>query len=73
MIEEFKGKMLQWYMETCDVVPKEYDERFTFEFLENNMTSVGVSKVVIRLLAFYLRMTGKSASRFIADMRRKNS
>ena len=63
--------LLDWYMRSCDLVPVTPDDRFTFEFLENNMTALGVPKVASKLLKLRLRLSGKSAGQFANEMRRK--
>ena len=70
-IAEFKEELLKWYMSTCDIVPIDDDERFTFEFLENNMTAVGVPKFVSKCLTLWLKLTGKTAGSFVDGLRKK--
>ena len=48
-IEAMKEKLLYWYMETCDIVPNEHDERYPREFTQNNIASVGVPGIIARL------------------------
>lgn len=48
IIENMKEKMLLWYMKNCDIVPQSYDDRFTAEFLQNNIASVGVPLFVAK-------------------------
>lgn len=66
-----KRQLLDWYMETCDVVPTGLDERFTFEFLKNNMKAMGMPSIVCVLLKVYLKLSGKTVGQFIDGMRRK--
>lgn len=70
-IQEMKNQLLEWYMETCDVVPLKRDERFTFEFLQNNMAAVGLPAIVSKAIKLYLKISSKTVGEFIEQMRRK--
>ena len=70
-ITEMKEELLLWYMKTCDIVPESYDDRFTDEFLENNIASVGIPLFVGKLATGIISLTGKTTSQFIDMVRRK--
>ena len=70
-IAAHKEAMLDWYMRTCDLVPQSPDDRFTFEFLENNMTAMGIPKAASKAIKLWLRLRGESAGQFADKMRRK--
>lgn len=70
-IRELQDMEREWYMATCDVVPRKLDERFTKEFLQNNLKAVGMPSIVGRMLSLYLKLAGKSPSQFIDQMRHK--
>lgn len=63
--------MLNWYQQTCDSVPKSFDDRFTNEFLENNIASVGVPLPIAKCVTGAMSLTGKTASQFIDWIRGK--
>ena len=71
IITEMKEELLLWYMKTCDIVPKTYDDRFTDEFLENNIASVGIPLFVGKLATGVISLTGKTTSQFIDMVKRK--
>ena len=71
VIRKMKEELLGWYMKTCDIVPKEYDERFTAEFLQNNIASVGVPLILAKAATGLLSLTGKKTSRIINGVRKK--
>ena len=71
-IARHRENMLEWYMRTCDLVPQRQDDRFTFEFLENNMTAVGVPKLTSKCLCLWLKFTGRTAGSFVSTMRKKS-
>ena len=71
MIAELKEKMLLWYMKTCDLVPREYDERFTPEFLQNNIASAGVPLFLAKAVTGVLSLSGKPLSQVINALRKK--
>ncbi|MBR2731258.1 MAG: hypothetical protein IKD72_04640, partial [Clostridia bacterium] len=62
---------LYWYMKTCDIVPKEYDERFTPEFLQNNIASAGVPLFLAKAATAALSLTGKPLSQVVNAIRKK--
>jgi arylsulfatase A-like enzyme len=70
-IAKHKEYMLEWYMRTCDLVPKKPDDRFTVEFLQNNMTALGMPKIVGRMIKLWLKISGKTAGQFADQMRKK--
>lgn len=71
IIKEMQGEMLNWYQRTCDSVPKQYDDRFTHEFLENNIASVGVPLFVAKCVTGAISLTGKTPTQFINWIREK--
>ncbi|MDR3293086.1 MAG: sulfatase-like hydrolase/transferase [Clostridiales bacterium] len=71
-IETMRAQLLDWYFLTCDTVPKKTDERFMKEFLQNNVTSIGLPRIAGRALTFFLRVTGQTISGFSDKMRRKH-
>lgn len=71
-ISQHKEYLLEWYMRTCDLVPKKMDDRFTAEFLENNMTARGVPKFVSKGLRLWLKLTGRTANSFMSAMMKKH-
>ena len=71
-IARHRAYMLDWYMQTCDLVPKEPDDRFSFEFLENNMASMGIPKAATGVLKLWLKLKGKTAGQFADFMRKKS-
>ena len=64
-------QMLDWYMETCDIVPHKEDERFTIEFLTNNMIATGKPRILGKILDLYFRLSGKTIGEFIDSIRIK--
>ena len=70
-IEKMQKELLLWYMKTCDIVPKEYDDRFTKEFMQNNIASVGVPLIFAKAATGLLSLTGKTSSRIINSVRKK--
>ncbi len=71
VIEKMKEELLLWYMKTCDTVPQSYDDRFTAEFLQNNIASVGVPLFVAKAVTGAISITGKTPSEFINYIRKK--
>ncbi|MCR5781942.1 MAG: hypothetical protein K6G90_04305, partial [Clostridia bacterium] len=71
IIEKMKEELLLWYMKTCDIVPQSYDDRFTAEFLQNNIASVGVPLFVAKAVTGAVALTGKTPSQFINAIRKK--
>ncbi|MGM9602837.1 MAG: sulfatase-like hydrolase/transferase [Faecousia sp.] len=67
-----KENLMDWYMETCDIVPQIPDSRFTAEFLLNNMSAAGQPPLVGKILLLYLRLSGKTPSQFIDQIRKKS-
>jgi len=71
IIEKMKEELLLWYMKTCDIVPEGYDDRFTAEFLQNNIASVGVPLFIAKAVTGVISLTGKTPSQFINAIRKK--
>lgn len=71
IIAKMKEEMLLWYMKTCDIVPQKQDDRFTDEFLENNIASVGVPLFLAKIATGAISLTGKTTSQFIDSVKRK--
>lgn len=71
VIKSLRDEMLNWYQRTCDSVPTKFDERFTKEFLENNIASVGVPMPIVKLFTGAIALTGKTPSQFVDGLRRK--
>ncbi|MBQ5904449.1 MAG: sulfatase-like hydrolase/transferase, partial [Clostridia bacterium] len=65
IIAKMKEELLLWYMKTCDTVPQKYDDRFTDEFLQNNIASVGVPLIFARIATGAISLTGKTTAQFI--------
>ncbi len=63
--EAFDKKLLQWFFETSDSVPKKLDERFPIEFITNMAHSYGAPKAVTVPLKGLMRLIGFKISRFI--------
>lgn len=70
IVEELKKQMLDWYVQTCDSVPTRYDDRFTDEFLANNIASIGVPMPIVKAFTSMLTMTGKTATQAIDGLRK---
>lgn len=47
-IVEMKEALLEWYQETCDVVPFDIDQRFSDDYMVNLMSSFGVPSDYLR-------------------------
>lgn len=58
-------------MRTCDIVPQSYDERFTAEFLQNNIASAGVPMFLAKAATAAMTLTGKPLSQVINAIRKK--
>ena len=58
-------------MRTCDIVPQSYDERFTAEFLQNNIASAGVPMFLAKAATAAMTLTGKPRSQVINAIRKK--
>jgi hypothetical protein len=71
VIEKMQKELLLWYMKTCDIVPKDYDERFTAEFLQNNIASAGVPLFIAKTVTGILSLSGKPLSQVINSLRKK--
>ena len=71
IITKMREELLLWYMRTCDIVPQTYDDRFTAEFLQNNIASVGVPLFVAKAATGLISLTGKTPSQFIGALRKK--
>ena len=71
VIDKMKEELLLWYMKTCDIVPQEFDERFTEEFLQNNIASAGVPLFVAKAVTGVLSLSGKPLSQVINTLRKK--
>ena len=65
IIAKMKEELLLWYMKTCDTVPQKYDDRFTDEFLQNNIASVGVPLIFAKIATGAISLTGKTTAQFI--------
>lgn len=71
VIAKLRDEMLLWYQKTCDSVSAKFDDRFTNEFLENNIASVGVPLFIAKCVTGAMSLTGKTASQFIDWIRVK--
>lgn len=71
IIAKLRDEMLKWYQKTCDSVPMKFDDRFTNEFLENNIASVGVPLFIAKGVTGAISLSGKTASQFIDWIRAK--
>ncbi len=71
IIAKMQEEILMWYMKTCDSVPTKFDDRFTNEFLENNIASAGVPLFVAKAVTGAISLTGKTPSQFIDWIRTK--
>lgn len=61
-VERLKNVLLRWMVETCDVVPLREDDRFPPEFIQNMITGVTGSPLMGRLVAAFMKFTGKSVN-----------
>ncbi len=71
IISEMKEELLLWYIKTCDIVPQKFDDRFTDEFLQNNIASVGIPLFIGKLATGAISLTGKTTSQFIDSVKKK--
>ena len=71
VIQKMKEELLVWYMKTCDIVPREFDERFTPEFMVNNFASAGVPLFIAKAAVRVLSLSGKPLSQVINSLRKK--
>ncbi|MCL2531353.1 MAG: sulfatase-like hydrolase/transferase [Oscillospiraceae bacterium] len=70
-VQTMQQQMLNWLIETCDVVPPTLDERFPKQTLWNNAAASGVPRFAIRLLTGVLGLLGIPVSRFMRWLRGK--
>lgn len=61
-VERLKSALLRWMVETCDVVPLREDDRFPPEFIQNSITGITGSPLMGRLVAAFMKFTGKSVN-----------
>lgn len=65
IINDFEKKLLEWFFETGDSVPRKLDERFNLDFIINMAHSYGVPKFITAPLKGIMKLTGFKISRFI--------
>jgi len=76
-IKQARQWMLDWFIATCDVVPKRIDSRFSLALLKNGIRAVKLPGGLIGgLLGIYLRLSGQSPGQFmnwLNQRRQKNT
>ncbi len=65
VIDDFNKKLLEWFFETSDSVPKHLDERFTLDFIMNMAYSYGVPRALTAPAKALLKAIGFKISWFI--------
>ncbi len=59
-IEKHKNLLLNWYQETADTVPRNYDNRFTKNFYIAAAKNMGQPRIAVWIFAFFMKVLGKS-------------
>jgi len=71
-IAQAKRWMLDWFIETCDIVPKRIDSRFSLALLQNGMRALKLPGGPLgALLGVYLRLTGQNPGQFLGKLQKK--
>jgi len=71
-IARAKQWMLDWFVGTCDIVPKRVDSRFSLDLLKNGIRAVKLPGGLIGgLLGVFLRLTRQSPSQFLNRLNKR--
>jgi arylsulfatase A-like enzyme len=75
-ISVMNEKLLLWYLETADSVPKHMDSRQCVEFIRNGLVTMGIpillSNFLAKIIRIFLKITKKSPSKFLSNLARKH-
>ena len=73
-ISQARQWMLNWFIATCDVVPKHVDSRFSLDLLKNGMRALKLPGGPLgSLLGIYLRLAKQTPSQFLCKLQRKRN
>lgn len=68
-IKRAESKLLDWYMATCDVVPKRIDSRLSLDLIKNSIRSVKLPGSLIGgALGLYLRIKKQGPNEFLKSL-----
>jgi arylsulfatase A-like enzyme len=74
-IAEMQKQMLNWYMETCDVVPNDIDSRQNLAHIKNGLIMLGLprllAKIATAFLRIFLKITRQTPSGFLGKLEKK--
>ncbi|MCL1952081.1 MAG: sulfatase-like hydrolase/transferase [Oscillospiraceae bacterium] len=71
-IEQAKRWLLDWFIATCDVVPKRIDSRFSLALLKNGMRALKLPGGFLGgLLGITLRLTGQSPGQLMRKLQKR--
>ncbi|MCL2023558.1 MAG: sulfatase-like hydrolase/transferase [Oscillospiraceae bacterium] len=74
LIERMQTQLLDWYIDTCDVVPKNQDSRFSMDHLKNILRAAKlpffVVAIAIGFITLYIKITKQTPHQFMRQMDR---
>ncbi|MCL2508144.1 MAG: sulfatase-like hydrolase/transferase [Oscillospiraceae bacterium] len=71
-IAQAKRWMLDWFINTCDIVPKKIDSRFSLIMMKNGMRALKLPGGPLgSLLGVYLRLTRQSPGQFMGKLQKR--
>jgi len=71
-IAQAKQRMLDWFINTCDIVPRRIDSRFSLILLKNGLRAVKLPGGPLgSLLGIYLRLTKQSPGQFLGKLQKR--
>ena len=71
-IDQAKRQLLDWFIATCDVVPRRVDSRFSLDLLKNGIRAVKLPGGFLGgLLGGYLRLTRQSPGQFMGRLQKR--
>lgn len=60
IVAELKNKLLFWFLETADTVPRDLDQRFSADFYIAAAKKTGLPKIAVGVFAFFMKGLGKT-------------
>lgn len=67
-ILDMKDRLLTEFMSTCDIVPRELDQRFSADFYIAAAKAAGQPKIAVGVFAAYMKLLGKTFDETISDL-----
>ncbi|MCL2105475.1 MAG: sulfatase-like hydrolase/transferase [Oscillospiraceae bacterium] len=69
-IDRMERRMLDWLIQTCDVVPMEQDSRHTLAYIKGGLSSLGLPAFLGGFVGLWLRITRQGPSQFLDKLER---